>query len=221
MYITTSTVTTISDTQLPLPTTSISYSTTFTDSFLHPDITSISQPFDYPTSVRCGGKDRILCPYENSCCSSDGFCGYNNTFCGIGCQIQFGNCWAKTTTTHPLPTKTNRLNPTYLPLIQYPGANNLTCGGPAKTPCDLPNSCCSMTGICGFNDFYCGEGCQAEYGKCGTITNQLDIAVDGQCGPKVGQKCPNNECCSVLGECGLSSFHCKQYCMPGFGICTK
>ena len=41
--------------------------------------------------------------------------------------------------------------------------NGLTCAG------SLYGQCCSQHGFCGAGDAYCGEGCQAEFGFCGSL----------------------------------------------------
>ncbi|ORX52630.1 hypothetical protein BCR36DRAFT_286490 [Piromyces finnis] len=41
------------------------------------------------------------------------------------------------------------------------------------------------------------------------------------CGHLAGnQKCPNNECCSKDGHCGIGSEFCDYGCQPNFGFCN-
>lgn len=42
----------------------------------------------------CGGTDGYTClgSFYGDCCSSSGYCGTTNVYCGQGCQSAFGNC---------------------------------------------------------------------------------------------------------------------------------
>lgn len=47
----------------------------------------------------CGGTNKYTCDpknsYGGSCCSSSGYCGYTNAYCGSGCQSAYGSCFGK------------------------------------------------------------------------------------------------------------------------------
>ncbi|CAG8809858.1 10381_t:CDS:2, partial [Dentiscutata erythropus] len=70
----------------------------------------------------CGPKhENKKCP-DNACCSKDGFCGDDVSFCGVECQSEFGHC--------------------------FPASTDSTCGAKTNTTCPF-NDCCSQTGFCG------------------------------------------------------------------------
>jgi len=57
------------------------------------------------------------------------------------------------------------------------------------------------------------------YGKCNE-QNGLEISTDDTCGPNNGNKrCPDGECCSKYGYCGITEKHCDAGCQVGYGIC--
>jgi len=41
----------------------------------------------------------------------------------------------------------------------------------------------------------------------------------GKCGRDNGLKCPNNQCCSKYGFCGVKDAHCKSGCQSSYGKC--
>ena len=95
------------------------------------------------------------CP-NNLCCSSSGWCGTGDKYCGQGCNKDFGTCSA---------------------VDAPPAGSNGECGpnnGGAKCPNDM---CCSSNGFCGTGYAYCGLFCQKGYGNCG-------IQNDAPLGPR-------------------------------------
>jgi len=84
------------------------------------------------------------------------------------------------------------------------------------------DECCSKYGWCGKTDDYCGKGCQSEFGKCNSKTNDNKISKDGRCGKGVGI-CKKDECCSKYGWCGKTDKHCKveEGCQSEFGKCKS
>jgi len=83
--------------------------------------------------------------------------------------------------------------------------------------------CCSQWGYCGTTSAYCGVGCLPEFGICDEI-NEADIdsrvTVDGQCGHGHGI-CPEGQCCSSVGWCGLDERFCLDGCQSEFGVCGQ
>ncbi|RHZ81467.1 hypothetical protein Glove_120g60 [Diversispora epigaea] len=95
--------------------------------------------------IKCGSNNK--CP-DNSCCSKDGLCGNDVSFCGVGCQPNFGRC--------------------------FPFSTDATCGATTNTTCPS-NDCCSQTGFCGSTSQHCVPNCQVGYGFCGTFNDGLDV----------------------------------------------
>ncbi|CAG8489215.1 3409_t:CDS:2 [Diversispora eburnea] len=96
----------------------------------------------------CGPKhENKKCP-DNACCSKDGFCGDDVSFCGVECQSEFGHC--------------------------FPASTDSTCGAKTNTTCPF-NDCCSQTGFCGSTHEYCVPNCQKGYGFCGTFNDGLQV----------------------------------------------
>ncbi|OUM60927.1 carbohydrate esterase family 4 protein [Piromyces sp. E2] len=81
--------------------------------------------------------------------------------------------------------------------------------------------CCSQWGWCGTTSAYCGVGCLPEFGICDEI-GDIDsmTTVDGQCGHGHGQ-CPEGQCCSSAGWCGLDERYCLDGCQSEFGVCGQ
>lgn len=97
--------------------------------------------------------------------------------------------------------------------------------------------CCSSAGHCGPKNsiqdasIYCGDGCQAGYGKCGVAgvskppnpTGTPGVAREGEtCGPIVNRKCGNGLCCSGSNFCGTGADFCgsANWCQPEWGVCS-
>ena len=120
-------------------------------------------------------------------------------------------------------------------MLRVPSDDEGLCGPPnGDTFCpDSLSPCCSGPGgsaepyTCGNTQAHCDESCVPEFsfekaGSCqrGHRTGSED---DDKCGPVHGF-CPNESkpCCSGPGgaiapfECGSSSDHCDEMCMPGY-----
>jgi len=83
--------------------------------------------------------------------------------------------------------------------------------------------CCSQWGWCGTTSNYCGTGCLPEFGICDKIEEgDIDtmVTTDGQCGHGHGV-CPEGQCCSSVGWCGLDEFSCLDGCQSEFGVCGQ
>ncbi|KEZ41908.1 hypothetical protein SAPIO_CDS6604 [Scedosporium apiospermum] len=81
---------------------------------------------------------------EGDCCSRLNYCGRNGSYCGDGCQSDFGVCGDSNISSDG----------------SCGGSRGLTCRGSAE------GNCCSARGFCGQTTDYCGDGCQAEFGDC-------------------------------------------------------
>ncbi|ORX46003.1 glycoside hydrolase/deacetylase [Piromyces finnis] len=98
--------------------------------------------------------------------------------------------------------------------------------------------CCSQYGYCGVSSDHCTTGCQSSFGQCGSTTNKKTsvkkttattkmatttkkatvTSTNGRCGTEFGS-CPEGQCCSQYGYCGVSSDHCTTGCQSSFGQC--
>ncbi|TKA63406.1 hypothetical protein B0A49_07458, partial [Cryomyces minteri] len=122
-----------------------------------------------------------------------------------------------------------------------------TCGGATAYTCfgSSFGNCCSANGKCGSTDVYCGVGCQATFGTCGSsnVSDSLStstiisssstsiapsasatiISSDATCGGTTGLTCFGStfgNCCSVNGWCGSTVAYCGAGCQAGFGTCN-
>lgn len=99
---------------------------------------------------QCGGSTGYTCKGSafGNCCSFYGFCGKTDTYCGTGCDTDFGECNPTSDTT---TDTTNGL-----------------CGAQLKASCRNygTKTCCSQYGYCGNSSGHCGSGCQSAFGTC-------------------------------------------------------
>lgn len=72
-------------------------------------VSSGSSSYPVSTNGQCGSDVKLSCP-SDQCCSAYGWCGGSaanskygtqQNFCGAGCQVGFGRCYASGTTTTP------------------------------------------------------------------------------------------------------------------------
>ncbi|SPO07003.1 uncharacterized protein DNG_09697 [Cephalotrichum gorgonifer] len=110
---------------------------------------------DTPTT--CLGSD------FGDCCSRLGFCGNTTSYCGGGCQPDYGTCGDSSISTDG----------------SCGGSKGLTCLGSEE------GDCCSEKGFCGETSVYCGAGCQSAFGYCDgdNSTNSDSPASDSNSGP--------------------------------------
>lgn len=99
---------------------------------------------------QCGGSTGYTCKGSSfgNCCSYYGYCGKSDSYCGTGCDTNFGEC-----------------NPT------SDGVSNTTnglCGSQFRATCANfgTKTCCSQYGFCGDSSTHCGTGCQKGFGTC-------------------------------------------------------
>jgi len=159
------------------------------------------------------GNEFGLCP-SNKCCSQHGWCGTSSSYCGAGCQPQFGQC-------DGVPSTPSNIS------------NNGKCGkGFGICP---SGKCCSQYGWCGTTEEFCGTGCKPEFGKCDPVTSKkitttdktttynamvTNTHADGKCGEGFGN-CPIGKCCGQNGLCGSTDEFCGDGCQPEFGQCIS
>ena len=170
---------------------------------------TVMPPIAAPTSVSrdgtCGQSSGLTCQGSTfgSCCSASNYCGSSPSYCGIGCQSGFGTCGSSSTSTASPPSTTT--NPALKASVDG------TCGGPKGETCQGSpfGNCCSKSGWCGSTDGYCGNGCQAGFGACGSGSTTppptkppMKISTNGSCGGSTGFICEGSSfgnCCSATG----------------------
>ncbi|ORX51159.1 glycoside hydrolase/deacetylase [Piromyces finnis] len=84
-------------------------------------------------------------------------------------------------------------------------------------------SCCSQWGWCGTTSAFCDAGCLPEFGICnerGDEDIDSSITTNGQCGHGHGI-CPEGQCCSSVGWCGMGEDYCLNGCQSEFGACGQ
>ncbi|KAL2863281.1 uncharacterized protein BJX67DRAFT_374734 [Aspergillus lucknowensis] len=118
---------------------------------------AFGNPENISLDGNCGANSAVFATCLGSshgdCCSHDGFCGRNaSTYCGAGCQPEYGHCDSATTPWGAISVDGNC------------GPNS---GVLAICTGSQWGDCCSGKGFCGGNSSYCGVGCQSEYGGCG------------------------------------------------------
>lgn len=104
----------------------------------------VTKPPVVGAGARCGALGKGAVCGGGNCCSSQGWCGKTDRYCGAGlCQSAYGTCYGKTVGAGSMCGALG---------------NGAVCGGGA---------CCSIKGYCGMTERYCGKGlCQAAFGKC-------------------------------------------------------
>ncbi|RDW89567.1 hypothetical protein BP6252_01599 [Coleophoma cylindrospora] len=83
-------------------------------------------------------------------------------------------------------------------------------------------NCCSANGFCGSDVAHCGTGCQAALGNCTIPAGEIDVSIDGSCGPHItcfGSQWGN--CCSGAGFCGNTTDYCGADCQSAYGNCSS
>ncbi|ORY63792.1 glycoside hydrolase/deacetylase, partial [Neocallimastix californiae] len=90
-----------------------------------------------------------------------GYCGTSSSYCGKGCQSEFGICDSSSnTTTRTTKTKTTSTR------TSSAVSTNGRCGSQYGS---CPSGyCCSKYGYCGTSSDHCGSNCQSEFGQCGS-----------------------------------------------------
>jgi peptidoglycan/xylan/chitin deacetylase (PgdA/CDA1 family) len=131
-------------------TTSISASSSTSTSATRAAPTPTTSGIVISRDQKCGGNTGQTCSGSKfgNCCSAYGFCGSSATYCGTGCDTDFGAC-----------------NP------RDPGVQDTTnglCGKQFMATCANFGSktCCSAFGFCGSESAHCGSGCQKGFGRC-------------------------------------------------------
>ncbi|KAI9026059.1 hypothetical protein DFJ74DRAFT_755541 [Hyaloraphidium curvatum] len=132
----------------------------------------------------CGRGYGLRCGNDDLCCSQVGACqddggDSGSAWCGKGCQVGYGKCWANTTSSYYCPTPSapptvtlSSGTPVFVPCSNYPTATAVpqACGPFVGIGCP-PGLCCSPNGFCqddggDSGKLWCGEFCRLGWGKC-------------------------------------------------------
>ncbi|OJD34379.1 carbohydrate-binding module family 18 protein [Diplodia corticola] len=210
----------------------------------------------------CGPKYNNQVCAANTCCSQYGWCDTGANYCDPAtCLSAFsgpGSSCAKksnpvtttsktssssastgSTTTTSTTTATHTFATT-VPDIDVCGHAQGGVACPGAGAQGYFYRCCSAAGHCGpKNDIqdaalYCGDGCQAGYGRCGvagvskpaapstTAPREPDAGEGETCGPIVDRKCAGSLCCSGSNFCGSGDDFCgaANWCQPSWGSCA-
>ncbi|KAH7052153.1 hypothetical protein B0J12DRAFT_65337 [Macrophomina phaseolina] len=193
----------------------------------------------------CGPKYNNQVCAANACCSQYGWCDVSSAHCDPSTCLRDwsgpdSSCAKKpstVTTSSTAKTTTTTTFATTVPNIDVCGhaQGGVTCPGAGLN--GYFYRCCSSAGHCGpKNDIqdassYCGDGCQAGYGKCGVAgvakpakpSGVAGVAGEGEnCGPIVNKKCAAGLCCSGSNYCGTGTDFCgsANWCQPEWGACA-
>ncbi|PVI06024.1 carbohydrate-binding module family 18 protein [Periconia macrospinosa] len=193
----------------------------------------------------CGPQYQNQVCDAGKCCSQHGWCDTTPDHCNPeNCLKDFSgsgsSCSAPTSTfitktSPPTSAPAATVFPAAVPEIDVCGAaqGGVTCPGAGAN--GYFYRCCSSAGHCGpKNDIqdeaiYCGDGCQAGFGKCNSEpkppqpTEGAGVSGEGgECGPIVNKKCGDGLCCSGSNFCGKSEDFCgaANWCQPNWGNCS-
>ncbi|KAF2027541.1 hypothetical protein EK21DRAFT_102496 [Setomelanomma holmii] len=196
-------------------------------------------------SENCGPANNNQVCAQNECCSQYGWCGTTTDYCDAAtCLSAFSgsssSCKPATPTTMKVSVTKQATSPattfpTAVPEIDVCGhaQGGVTCPGAGAN--GYFYRCCSSVGHCGpKNDIqdqslYCGDGCQAGYGKCDSETAPAEPSeapgvsgVGETCGPIVNKKCGDGLCCSGSNFCGSGDDFCgaTNWCQSKWGKCN-
>ncbi|KAI5803666.1 hypothetical protein EDC01DRAFT_716105 [Geopyxis carbonaria] len=200
---------------------------------------SVLLPLALAQSMNCGPKHaNRKCAASTDCCSEYGWCGTTAAHCASTCLKPFSGansaCVKKVTSVKPTATATAGAFASEIPVIDVCGAksNHVSC--PGAGPGNFFYRCCSKNGHCGPKNNiqaqgdYCGDGCQAGYGKCNTMpvpklptTKAKIVGAGDHCGPIVNAKCGGGLCCSGANFCGSEEDFCgaANFCQSKWGHC--
>ncbi|ORY28555.1 glycoside hydrolase/deacetylase, partial [Neocallimastix californiae] len=112
---------------------------------------------------------------KGKCCSKYGYCGTSDSYCGSGCQSEFGTCHGSNSTKKTSNTKSSKKSSTkkttttittITTIGSLPTSANGKCGK-AYGVCPS-GKCCSKYGYCGTSNDHCkvDRGCKSEFGIC-------------------------------------------------------
>ncbi|KAI5204917.1 hypothetical protein E4T38_04493 [Aureobasidium subglaciale] len=81
--------------------------------------------------------------------------------------------------------------------------------------------CCSSTGVCGEGAFFCGLGCQKQFGACVPTDKGKLVSQNGMCGHDMTCKGSKfGDCCGKDNWCGSNGDSCGTGCREDNGSCN-
>ena len=81
------------------------------------------------------------------------------------------------------------------------------------------NECCSTYGFCGISDEHCITYCDPNYSVCKSSTTST-VSTNGRCGVYNSNICPEGQCCSIFGYCGVGDDFCITNCDSKYSNCS-
>ncbi|KAK6008545.1 hypothetical protein QM012_000448 [Aureobasidium pullulans] len=97
------------------------------------------------------------------------------------------------------------------------------CGGSTGQTClnSYLGDCCSKSGTCGEGFFFCGLGCQKQFGTCIPTYKGKLVSQNGMCGHDVTCKGSKfGDCCGKNNWCGSDAKSCGTGCQEDNGSCN-
>ncbi|KAI4725634.1 hypothetical protein E4T49_06650 [Aureobasidium sp. EXF-10728] len=97
------------------------------------------------------------------------------------------------------------------------------CGGSTGQTClnSYLGDCCSKAGTCGEGAFFCGLGCQTQFGACIPTYKGKLVSQNGMCGHDVTCKGSKfGDCCGKDNWCGGDAKSCGTGCQQDNGSCN-
>lgn len=223
-----STSSTTTTSTIPITTPSSSTTTTSSTSSVSSTApaTSTTPPYTGPFQVSQDGMwgNDTTCAGSRfgSCCSEFYYCGSGSSFCGVGCQAQFGSCGvpggSSTVTVTSTVTMTSSITVSVgsgtIPMpITTTVTQTITVGGSGPTGITSTPTTTSST----------GTSTSSAPTTSVSIPAGLRTTTDGTCGD--GVTCigySGGQCCSQWGYCGDDAAYCSPNlgCQARFGICS-
>ncbi|KAG4087662.1 hypothetical protein H8356DRAFT_1433444 [Neocallimastix lanati (nom. inval.)] len=167
--------------------------------------------FDLTFAARCGQVNGLACP-TGYCCSQFGFCGKTESYCGKGCQSEFGICNGTTSSVADATTTTTtgkKYRTVVIPVVvtkvkhhhHHHHNKSTIISSTSNFATTTTTTTTAIADIKPTND---------------------NVSTDDTCGPLRGNKiCPEGKCCSEYGYCGDTDEYCGKGCLSEFGRCNS
>jgi Chitin recognition protein len=149
------------------------------------------------TDGACGSSVNETCQgaLSGNCCSAYGYCGANSTYCGVGCQPEYGVCGSSASSSSSI----NLLSSFPASTFMISSSSVLTVSSPIIYSW-IPGS--SFTDI---------SSSSLSTAVSTSTHSTYPPSQSGECGPSYNQTCLGSifgDCCSLFGFCGTGSQYC-------------
>jgi len=145
--------------------------------------------------------------HDNKCCSKSGYCGITEEYCGNGCQIEYGICGIIDNLANNSTDIADESIDRSGNLDTYTTDNTNNNNQNVVTNSTNANSITSTTSTNNTNN-----------NNAGVVLGNINSNI--KCGPMNNNNiCPDNECCSENGTCGITSLYCGKGCQIDYGRC--